>query len=239
MIPQKKKTPEEIAALREGLGIPDAPPAPGAPRQRPAPLPAIDAAPANPAPAPKKIESAPAPPPVLDPAHPDAPPSTDLREPVVHLDLPPAPVSKETPEPLPPQHSLRKHELPLAPAPAVTRKTALPTGRHDDKDIAEIRRRDALQNLSSHVPDPGAHLKKMTAGLFLLIPAYLCAFAAGFVAWKRVHHVTPIGLLVIAAILAIYIFIAKKRSRHHSAFLAIIILLTLVFAGLHYAPAIL
>ncbi len=168
--------------------------------------------------------------------HPDALPTTELREPVVHLDIPPAPISEKPPEPLPPQHSLRKHELPLAPAPAVTHKTALPTGRHDEKDIAEIRRRDALQNLSSHAPDPAAHLKKITAGFFLLIPAYLFALAAGFAAWKRVHHITPLSLLAVASIFAIFIFIRKKRSRHHAAFLAIIIILTLVFGGLHYAP---
>lgn len=238
MIPDKKKTPEELAALREGLGIPDAPPPPGAPRQRTTPIPPIVAAPSAPAPAPKKIQEIPAAAnaPVLDPAHPDAPPSTRLREAAVHLDIPPAPTNEKTPEPLPPKHSLRKHELPLAPAPAVTHKTALPTSRHDDKGIADIRRQDARQNLSSPPPDPAAHLRKMTASLFLLVPAYLCAFGAGFAAWKQVHHVTPLALLAIAAGIAIYICITKKRSRHHAAFLAIIILLTLVFGGLHYAP---
>lgn len=244
MIPERKKTPEEIAALREGLGIPDAPPVPGAPRHRPeihapaAPpqrtLPTIEAKPAAPPEPQKAIEAAPAP--VLDPAHPDAPPSIELREPVVHLNVPPAPVSEKAPDPLPPKHSLRKHELALAPAPFVTHKTTLPTGRHDDKGIAEIRRRDALQNLSSTPTDPAAHLRKITAHPLLLIPAYLFAFAAGAAAWRQVHHITPIALLAIAGAFALYIFIKKKRSRHHAAILAIIILMTLVFGGLHYAP---
>ena len=238
MIPERKKTPEEIAALREGLGIPDAPPVPGAPRQRPAPqhspLPPIDAGPAQPQPPQKTIEAAPAP--VLDPVHPDAPPTMELREPVVHLGVTPAPISEKTPDPLPPKHSLRKHELALAPAPFVTHKTTLPTGRHDDKGIAEIRRRDARQNLSSTQTDPAAHLRKITAHPLLLIPAYLFAFAAGATAWQRVHHITPIALLAVAGAFALYIFIKKKRSRHHAAILAIIILMTLVFGGLHYAP---
>ena len=234
MIPERKKTPEEIAALREGLGIPDAPPPPGAPRQRPAQIPPIDATPPNPAPGAKQIEPATAT--VLDPAHPDSPPATELLESVIHLDVSPAPVSEAKPKPLPPQHTLRKHELPLAPASVITHKTALPTGRHDEEGIAEIRRRDALQNLSSHSPDPAAHLKKITASLFLLVPAYLLSLAAGAAAWKRVHHITPLALLALATLLAIFIFIRKKRSRHHTAILAIIIIMTLVFGGLHYAP---
>ena len=245
MIPERKKTPEEIAALREGLGIPDAPPIPGATRQRPAPAPApepepsfppIEAKSAPPKEPEKSIETAPAP--VLDPTHPDAPPETELREPVVHLGIPPAPVSKETPEPLPPKHSLRKHELPLAPAPALTgtQKTELPSSRHNDQGIAEIRRRDALQNLSANAPDPATQLRKITAHPVLLIIAYLAAFGAGVAAWQRVHHITPLALVAIGSALGIYIFIAKKRSRHHSAILAIIIIMTLVFGGLYYAP---
>lgn len=244
MIPDKKKTPEEIAALREGLGIPDAPPVIGAARHRtevhaPAAPPQRTPPPIEPKPATsqepaKTIEALPAP--VLDPMHPDAPPSMELREPVVHLGVPPAPISEETSEPLSPKHSLRKHELPLAPAPAVTHKTTLPTGRHDDKGIAEIRRRDALQNLSSQAPDPAAHLRKITAHPSLLIPAYLFAFGAGAAAWRQAHHFTPLALIFIAFLFAIYIFITKKRSRHHAAILAIIILMTLVFGGLHYAP---
>jgi len=218
MIPDKKKTPEEIAALREGLCIPDAPPVPGAPRQRPSSFPTIENAAS----------------PFLSTL--DGSPTATHTDSVVQLEVAPAPFIEKTIEPLPTPHSLRKHELPLAPAPAVTHKTVLPTGRHDDKDIAEIRRRDAIKSLTSEVPDPAAHLKIMTAGPLLLIPAYLIAFGAGAAAWLRVHHITPLVLLLIASLFAIIIFIRKKRSRHHSAILAIIILMTLVFGGLHYAP---
>lgn len=235
MIPDKKKTPEEITALREGLGIPDAPHAPGEPRQRPVSFPTLEKAPSPPLPLEREIE--PASVPISRAAtHLDSPSITSLREPIVHLGVTPAQYTEDKPESLPPQHSLRKHEIPLAPAPAVTHKTVLPTGRHDDNSIAEIRRRDAIKSLTSDVPDPAAHLQKMTAGPWLLIPAYLIAFGAGAAAWQRVHHITPLALLIIASSFAILIFIRKKRSRHHSAILAIIILMTLVFGGLHYAP---
>lgn len=229
MIPNRKKTPEEIAALREGLGIPDALPALGAPRQRPGSFPPIENAASPSPPSERKIEPIPAP--ILD--HLTA---TASNHSIAHLEVAPAPFVEKKPAPLRSQHSLRKHELPLAPAQVVTHKTVLPTGRHDDKDIAELRRRDAIKSLTSEVPDPATHLRKMTAGPFLLAPTYIVALAAGAAAWQHVHYVTPLALLLIASLLTIFIFIRKKRSRHHSAILTIIILMTLVFGGLHYAP---
>jgi hypothetical protein len=232
MIPQKKKTPEEIAALREGLGIPDALPQPGEARSRPTQLPPI-AAKAETPPPPPPPEIAVVPAPVLDPVHPDATPMMELREPVNHLDIPPAP---KTASPPPVYHSLRKHELPLAPAPFVTQKTTLPKSRHEAKDIAEIRRREALNHLGSSHQDPAVHLKKITAHLALLIPTYLLALAPTLAIWQRTLFVTPAILLLLAAALALFIFIKKKRSRHHAAIIFIIILMTLVFGGIHYAP---
>ncbi len=233
MIPKKKKTPEEIAALREGLGIPDEIPPPGAPRQRTE----TDPLPVPEEPTPNEVPPAPdiAPVPLSDkePSAIDEIPSNELRERVVHLDLPPAPTAEPD---APVYHSLRKHELPLAPAPFVTSKTALPAKRHDSGDIAQIRKREALAKLADPVPDPMVLLKKITAGPLLLIPAYLLAIGAAATAWQRVHHVTPIVLLVLCSALALFIFIRKKRSRHHAAILAIMILMTLAFGGLHYAP---
>lgn len=224
MIPQRKKTPEEIAALREGLGIPDELPKPGEQRKRPA-------APT----APKNHQKSPAP--TSDPVAPKEATKLPPREPTQILDKTPPPDKKEKSNPpTPAHHSLRKQELPLAPAPAVTHKSTLPTSRHDPDDIAEIRRRDALQNLGNTQHDPAAHLKQITAHWPLLTPAYLLACGAAVAAWKYVHHATPLTMLSLATLLAIYIFIKKKRSRHHSAILAIIILMTLVFGSLHYAP---
>ncbi|MGJ8632368.1 MAG: hypothetical protein ACSHX7_00455 [Luteolibacter sp.] len=236
MIPKKKKSAEELAALRENLGIPEVPPpaAPSSATARPTPLPLEITAPEPiPAPAPqekKEIPSAPAP--VLDPIHPDQPPEMELREPLVHLDIPAAPAPSRDYA----SHSLRKHEPKLAPAPVVTNKTTLPDRRHDADDIARMRKADTISHISGEAPDPAAHLRSMTAHPVLLAIAYLPALASGFLAWRNFHYITPLALLILASILAAYIFKTKKRSRHHSAFLLIIILMTLAFGGLHYAP---
>ena len=84
--------------------------------------------------------------------------------------------------------------------------------------------------------DPAIHLRKQTAHPVLYIPGYLLAIAAGAVAYQRVHHITPIVLLALTLAITLYIFIRKPRSRHHAALIFILIFLTAVFGGIHYAP---
>jgi hypothetical protein len=199
MIPEKKKTQEEIAALREGLGIPGSPVTP---------------------PGEQEITPSPAP-------APSAAPSPDAGEPVIHL---PVPSAAHKP------HSLRKQEIPLAPAPQITNKTALPTHRHDPSDIAHIRKREALAKLQTPGMDPAEHLRKQSAGPFLYVPGYLLAIAAAAFAFQRVHHITPIVLLALALLFTLYIAIRKPRSRHHAALIFILVFLTAAFGGIHYAP---
>lgn len=222
MIPERKKTPEEIAALREGLGIPDKPPAP--PEQK---------TPRHPAPEPEATPVPRRPPVHLEPDITNTAPESATQP--VHLNVPPAPTS-------PPEvstinsHSLRKHELPLAPAPAVTQKTSIPTHRHDPRDIAEIRKREALAKLNQPEVDPALHLRKQTAHPLLYIPGYLLSVVAAITIYKHFHHFTPLALLLASLLLVIFIALKKPRSRHHAALIFIVIFLTAVFGGLHYAP---
>ena len=223
MIPNRKKTPEEIAALREGLGIPGSPE-----RQLPIqnPIPATPPAPAPMAPPmapPQAIRSA-------TPPEPYAIPQPG--EPVLHLDTPAAPPAKT----VLPLHRLRKHELPLAPAPVHTQKTALPTRRHDPRDVAQIRKREALAKLNNPGLDPAAHLRRQTAQPALYLPGYLLAVAAAVVTFQRVHHITPIVLLALSLAITLYIAIRKPRSRHHAALIFIVAFIAAVFGVIHYAP---
>jgi hypothetical protein len=156
-------------------------------------------------------------------------------EPIVHLDIPPIPVPPKKVEPKP-SHSLRKHDLPLAPAPVSTHKTELPSKRHDSGDISQIRKRHALAALQQPGADPAAHLRKQTASPFLYVPGYLLAIAAGVTAYQRFHYITPAALLGLSALIMIFIALRKPRSRHHAALLFIVVFLTLVFGALHYAP---
>lgn len=223
MIPEKKKTPEEIAALREGLGIPPVQAPSNAepePMAQPAPDPSLIGAPV------KREES-----------EKEIPQPEDDGEPVIHLGLPPKPARFQVME-AKPVHSLRKQELPLAPAPATiaARRTELPTQRHDPRDVAQIRKREALAALAQPRTDPAAHLRRQTASPFLYAPGYLLAIAAGVSAYLRVHYMTPATLIGLAIFIMVFIALRKPRSRHHAALLFIFVFLTLVFGALHYAP---
>jgi hypothetical protein len=216
MIPQKKKTPEEIAALREQLGMPPTAPDPAVPDP---------ADPADPDP------SDPATPPAPEPSASPAP----AAEPIVHLDIPPVSVEPQRIAPKP-SHSLRKHDLPLAPAPPSTHRTELPKSRHDTRDISQIRKREALAALQQPGMDPATHLRKQTASPFLYVPGYLLAAGAGITAYHSFHYITPATLLALSSAIVIFIALRKPRSRHHAALLFIAVFLTFVFAALHYAP---
>jgi hypothetical protein len=190
MIPQKKKSAEEIAALREGMGL-----------KKEMPLPEPE--PVN-TEIPVQISS---PSVVVSPS----------REPKQH-------------------HSLRKQDLPLAPASALHRNTALPTQRTDLHDIAQIRRREALAKLNQPNSDPAAHLRNQTASRLLCVLTYLLSMAAPVTVFFQCSYFVPSALLMIASILVVFIAWKKPRSCHHAALNFIIIFLSLVFGGLHYAP---
>ena len=220
MIPQKKKSPEEIAALRGELGIPEA--FPGSDKK---PTPEIEQA--------AKVSPPDAP--VPDSANPKVSQQQLPEEAVIHLDIPTPQNPTNTRDAIK-THSLRKNDLPLSPSEATTQKTTLPTRRRRPDDIAELKRREALANLSEKAMDPATHLRQITAHPGLLVPAYLCAFGAAAAAWQRFQYFTPLALIAISTLMATFIFFAKKRSRHHSAILIIIVIMTLAFGGLHYAP---
>jgi len=206
MIPTRKKTPEELAALSEEFVIVN---------------PNLNTLP---------LHRKPPDPSTLPPAdspHPSPPEPSPSTQPTPQLEY--RPKKRRI-------HTLRKIELPLAPAAEIGRKTQLPTKKHASHDIAEIRRREALENIASGTQAPVAYLKQMTVHPALLIFTYLIAITAGFAAWQRVYFITPISLIFVSGLLTAYIFWKKKRSRHHAAILMIILVMTLVFGGIHYAP---
>jgi len=204
MIPQKKKTAEEIVALRQRLGIPQ-------PTSEP------DATPAQQAP---PLQSQP-------------PAPARAVEPIAKLDLPPImPAEKND---LKPRRSFRKHDLPLAPAPAITHKTELPSLRLDTRDFSQIDKREALAALQQSSMEPITHLFNQTASPFLYAPGYLFALAAGITAYHRFLYITPAALLSLSTIILLYIAWRKPHSRYHAALLFVIVFLTLVFGALHYA----
>lgn len=243
LLPQSKKSAEEIAKLRESLGIIDPPPAEEA---LPVAAPVPQALPAEPQEVAKVDDATLAPLPVTEVHEPKPVRSLKRSERIPQLPgnddaaadvIPPA--SKVVPTPLPVSHlpkavrSLRKSEQgPISPIPPPPADSKLPVHRHSEKEILDIRRQEMLS-----AQNAAGHLKSLTAHPALIVPGYLFAIAAAvgiyFYDFQReIAAGCVLGALLVAAI----IFFKKPLSVHHAAFITVAALFVVVFGALHYFP---
>ena len=249
LLPQRKKSPEEIAKLRESLGVPGL-----SPGEEPLPIPdAIPPAPAEPVetiipahhqatlvhapettpPAPQPVEIPHGPKPVHSLKRSERIPALPAEEPSSEEhDASPPNSRTHTPKPV---RSLRKSEQ----MPVLTEHAAepfpdskLPFHRHSDQEISEIRRREALAMMQ-----PVVNPKLAAAHPALLVPGYLCAIAgSSCFFFYGVPLAATAGCAATALLLAAFVFLRRPISRHHAAFIAVIALFVVVFGALHYFP---
>lgn len=228
-LPQHKKSAEEIAKLRESLGITghdrdDPPPPAGPPPAAVAPaVPAPSAAPAIP---PERREPRP-------PAHPDPVLAVEISGPPPHHEHPPEEPAAP-PARAPKQvRSLRKSEQGPLPKPHEPPSgSRLPVHRHSEREIKVIRRQEALAP-HAHIPHP----QTLIARFYLFLPGYLLALAGAVLCFYYGQAlIYPAVCEVLALIIAAFIVFKKPLSRHHGAFIAVLALLVIVFGALHYFP---
>ncbi len=243
LLPQRKKSPEEIAKLRESLGVPGAPAEANEVSETvdtivPAPH---EAAVVHPETA---ISGTPPPSQITVPASRGPKPTHSLKRsertplplreefPAVHIATvapAPEPVTKLV-------RSLKKSEQGPVSQPDPTATSSLdskiPFHRHSDKEIAEIRRREALAMMQAR-PNP----KLAAAHPALLAPGYILAIAGAscFYFYEFPMEATA-GCAAAALLIAGFIFLRRPISRHHAAFIAVIALFVIVFGALHYFP---
>jgi hypothetical protein len=281
-LPQRKKSAEEIAKLRESLGIPGQPPGEGPPPAEitpPEPEVAAEEEKAEAitkevltdkeAPA-EKDEPAAKEEPVVSKAKEDTSPvtkSAPVLEPLP-VSEPPAPrqvrslkrseripvlpVEDESAEPAAPRmesstpgktvlpalqtartvRSLKKSEQGPIEHHEALADSKLPHHRHSDKELGEIRRREALAAVNTQAPP-----KPMVAHPAIVIPGYIAAIVAGvgFHYYDLAIQVTA-TCVGIALLVAAFIFIKRPLSRHHAAFIAVMSLFVIVFGALYYFP---
>lgn len=136
-------------------------------------------------------------------------------------------------------HSLKKSELvPLTAADirAPAVDSKLPAHRHNDRELSEIRRQTAIEMQTALDP-----YVKMKAHLALVIPGYLLAIGGGVGFY---FYNAPIGAPIeitaacaaLALLIAGFILLKKPLSRHHAAFIAVISFFVIIFGALHYFP---
>ncbi len=252
-LPQRKKSAEEIAKLRESFGVPGQSPEAEA---RPASVP--EKAPKAPvAEVPEEPVAVLEPPPIVVlPAEPglervsafhDAKPFHPSRHaasvPVLHaegethLEKRVEPSSEPESKKIKVVRSLRKSEQGPVAVPSRTASPAdskLPVHRHSDQEISRIRRLESIGTMSS----PQAP-RVLTAHPVLVIPGYLLVAAAtAGIYYFDFPLAANAACVAVALSIALFILIRKPLSRHHAAFLGMASLLILVFGTLHYFPQI-
>lgn len=258
-LPQRKKSAEEIAKLRESFGVPGSP-LPESPPDD------------SPAPASEEVDTLVATNHEATVVH-ESPELPEIAEP---LPLPPtfAPHenhslkhSEHIPEPVPEPareanlpakspkqvRSLRRSERePLAaPSPnSSVPDTKLPSHRHSDREIGELRRREMLAMTATPPPNPkfqGAHLGivipgyLLAAGVWLPLADTLYQSLSAGAGWSFLGEpgypiAVPAACAVIAILIAAFVFLKRPISRHHAAFITMITVFALVFEALHYFP---
>lgn len=238
LLPQRKKSVEEISQLRETFGIPviAQDPSPGQEVVDKIFATTHQADLVHPEEA-VRIDSS-----AQQPALQEAQPANFLEQSQRTPEVPaPDPVA-ESPDPTPsvaqsPKRvrSLRKSEQAPIPPPKIIADPAeslIPFHRHSDKELSEIRRRETLSHLN-----PVAAPNLTLAHPALLVPGYLAPVigTVGFLCYDFKMAVTA-GCLGLALLVALIIFIRNPYSRHHSGFIAIAAVFTAVFATLHYFP---
>ena len=239
LLPQRKKTPEEIAKLRESLGVPGAP---ADTTEAPAAVDTIipaphEAAVVHPGP-PASVD--PTPSPVSRGPKPTHSLKRSERTPSGPVENPPAapstvaePVAEQVPKLV---RSLKKSEQgPVSqPDPTATSRldSKIPFHRHSDQELSEIRRREALAMMQAR-PNP----KLAVAHPALLAPGYILAIAGASCFYFYEFPMEATAACAAAALLiAGFIFLRRPISRHHAAFIAVIALFVIVFGALHYFP---
>jgi len=224
LLPQRRKTSEEIAQLRDSLGIPDIPVPPFSVEHA---VPRPIAAPAEVAPAPLPqtvvlhdatanhgvdVPVAPEPGPLLlDTGRRIHTLKKSEMEPI-HM-----PARKlETPPARRWVYSLKRSEQGPVSVPVIGHSDApskIPRSRHSDGELLEMKRRGLMS-----VRPPVPYLRSITAHPVILIFGYLLSLAGG------------VGGLLIA----LFIALRKRRSVHHAGFMAAIAGLVFVFGSLHF-----
>ena len=209
-LPQHKKSPGEIARLRKNLGVPTE-----------AGVIALENPPSDPR--------------TAGAADPPAP-QPDIAPPVHH------------PRPTQPLKRSGVVRTP-APSPVATQTDGiLPVRRHSEEELAAARRRDALAVIAhgAYQLPRAAHPALLAIGYVLAIggaaaPTLLdgiSSMTGSFTlsgSFSGGYHLLTIGTLA-ALPVAAFIYWKKSLSHHHSAFIAIIAFIALVFACLHYFP---
>jgi len=211
LLPQNKKSAEEIAKIREDLGISGQ-----FLVEKSLPAEGVDLA----------KEEVPAD---------SSPPPIGVTQPPESAELASAPAATRSPKVV---RSLRKSEqapLPVERPSVQPVESILPVLKHSDRELQELRRREALAAIGTS--GQAVHPLLRSAHPLLILPGYLLVMAAPIC--YEVYQLrmrVPLACILLAMVFSLIIFLRKPQSRHHAAFIVVIAIFAIAFGALHYFP---
>ncbi len=242
-LPQHRKSAEEIAKLRETLGVPG--PAVREDSLPPFPeLPASLSATLSAKPTPVILETA-----LSAPLEASALPSVSP-QPVKQVRslkraerIPVLPSEKGGATSLAPDaahqlatkivKSLRKSEqVPIISVPQPAADSKLPTHRHSDEEITRLRRNEMLAGQAAVGPPP-----TLFGRLAVILPGYIVVIVGAIISFSyNLSYYFLSASLLIGLLFAGFLFLKKPLCLHHAAFIAVMAMLVAVFGALYYFP---
>ena len=139
------------------------------------------------------------------------------------------PLAKLKPDTMPALHE----PIPIPPPPAtdIDPISGLPAHRHSEEDLTALRRRGMLetQNEALRLPVRRARTVWVVAG-------YMLGAFATIPIYQEMPIILPIAMAAAALAFAAFLFFLRPYSRHHGAFISVMVLFVLIYAALQYFP---
>ncbi|MDX1679684.1 MAG: hypothetical protein R3242_03035 [Akkermansiaceae bacterium] len=213
-LPQRKKTPEEIAQLRDQLGVPQATPA--TTKMQTVMEPSVEA---------QRKATTHAPPEASEGSEDAEEPQAPEFRKLIHSDPDPIDPAGERAE-------ADSYASPAAPIETGSKPgSPLPERRRSPHELEELRRREMLSQVGK---EPPVNYKFQPAHPALITFGYLLAAAGSCSFWMQSYPRTALAAGCMGALaIAVFLFICRPASQHHAGFISAIALLVGTFTIIH------
>jgi len=123
------------------------------------------------------------------------------------------------------------HDAEDVPEPAIDPITGLPVHRHSDEELERIRLRGMFET-----QDHALRLPARRERTWIVIGGYLFAMSAAVPVYHNLPMILPSTIALLSLAFGAYLFFLRPYSKHHGAFIGIVVLFVLTYAALQYFP---
>jgi len=118
--------------------------------------------------------------------------------------------------------------------PAIDPITGLPAHRHTNDELERLRLRGMLET-----QDAARHRPARRERTAVVLGGYLFAMSGVLPVYHNLPMAVPLGIALLSLAFGAYLFFLRPYSKHHGAFIGIVVLFVLTYAALQYFPQLL